>query len=371
MPKNSLHLIIFFLLASFWTNQNVNANSDLGSSSVIPIEWQAIRLQENIEDKIKRSLLPIIKPEDYVIEVKIGIDEEKAEDPSSKKLTKNTQKKKVKFTTAEAPKEGDDFVVFNKIGLEAPIVGEESVEIQTSEVELAQKAMIEINDRYNLFNYLTTIDINLTFDKALPSKTKDSIQKVVKGLSFNTRDVIPQINTQYIELKSVKVNADPTKTDGAGGAGAGNIKDQRNPASSLDKFKNLDIMIGLITAALLIAAAMIFIAKKGSKHEEETKAENKEEVKAENENEGHEGDDLPPDLNEEVLLEEEEMSIDLTKTDAMTLKIIEGLERFRKVLNHHYNDMALMIKSWIKVSKGDEALALRGLIQMLSDKELI
>lgn len=362
MKKSRLILTLIIFLAFV-----IRATAtEFGVNSVVPVEWQAIKLQESIEDKIKRSLQPIIKPEDYVIEVKIGLDTDKAEDPSSKKITKNIQRKKVRFTTAEAPKDGDDFVVFNKLGLEAPIVGEEPVETQTSEIELSQKATIEMNDRYNLFNFLSTIDINLTFDKNLPKTTKESIQKIVKGLSFNTKDVVPQINTQYLDLKSAKIAADPTKIEGVGGQADG-----RKPTSELDRFKNLDIMVGLIIAALLIAAAMIFIARKGSKHEEEALTENKnqDEVKSENENETSEGE-LLEEPSDETLLEDEDMGIDLTKTDPVTLKIVEGLERFRKILNHHYNDMALMIKGWIKVAKGDEANALRGLVQMLSDNEL-
>lgn len=345
--------------------------ANLGTNSVIPIEWQAIKLQENIEEKIKRSLLPIIKPEDYVIEVKIGIDNELAEDPSSKKITKNIQKKKVKFSVAELPKDGDDFVVFNKIGLEAPIVGDEGTEIETSEVELAQKAMIEMNDRFNLFNFLTTIDINLTFDKGLNSKTKESIQKIVKGLSFNTKDIIPQINTQYIDIKSAKAGQEKVVANGMGG-GAGGKVGEAYPASAFDRFKNLDVMLGLVLGALLIALAMVFVARQGAKVEEEgnqtNENKNEDEVVAENRDENHEGENIKSD--DDVLSEGEDMSIDLTKTDPMTMKINEGLERFRKILTHHYNDMALLVKSWIKVSKGEEAQALKGLVQLLNDNEL-
>lgn len=366
--KNSIFLIFVFCICMEFVPVGA---ADLNSGSLIPIEWQAIKLQENIEDKIKRSLLPVIKSEEYVIEVKIGVQADRAEDPSSKKITKNIQSKKVQFSVAEAPEDGDDFVVFNKIGLEAPIIGDEPVEITSSEVELTQKAMIEMNDRYNLFNYLETIDINLTFDKALDSKAKQSIQQIIKGLSFNTKDVIPQINTQYIELKVLKKAETKAPTAGA----SANQQKIQNPekTSILDRFKNLDIMLGLILSALLIALAMIFIARKGSKVEEEgmlnNENKNEDEVVAENkELDSEEGKDESLEMSESP--EGDDMSVDLTKTDQMTLKIIEGLDRFRKILNHHYNDMALLVKSWIKTGKGEEANALKGLVQLLNDTEL-
>lgn len=358
--------LIFILLVSI----NVSARlADLQGMNNMPVEWQAIKLQENIEEKIKRSLNPIIKDSEYVIEVKIGVDLDKVEDPTPKKLTKTNQKKKVQFSTNPFPKEGDDFVVFNKLGLEAPIVGEEPVESANSEVELAQKAIIEMNDRYNLFNYLNTIDIKLTFDKSLPDKTKTNIKKIVEGLSFNTKDILPQINIQYLEMKDPKLT-DPKLL-------AKNAPNASNENPSLgERFKHLDIMIGLIIAAILLGLAAMYIAYKGSKVEQqqETKNENQ------NNNEGSMEEkveempsteepvaELPPE--EEILSEGDDM-LDLTKTDPQTERINEGLERFRKVMTHHQTETFLLVKGWIKVGKGQEAQALKALVQILTDAEL-
>ena len=171
MRKNKLFILISLIIFQLCLPFSLNAKiSELQASPLMPIEWQAIKLQENIEGKIIRSLNPIIKESDYVIEVKIGLDLDKVEDPSSKKITKTKQKRKVQFTTAEAAKEGDDFVVFSKLGLEAPIVGDEGVETETSEVELAQKALIEMNDRYNLFNFLNGLSYSSNLTNFLSRK---------------------------------------------------------------------------------------------------------------------------------------------------------------------------------------------------------
>lgn len=343
---------------------------DLQSSALMPVEWQAIKLQENIEDKIKRSLNPIIKESDYVIEVKIGFDMDKAEDPSSKKIIKTIQQKKVQFSNTPLPKDGDDFVVFNKLGLEAPIVGEEPIESVTSEVELAQKAMIEMNDRFNLFNFLNTIDIKLTFDKNVPDKGKQNIKKIVEGLSFNTKDVVPQINIQYLDLKDSMVKTDPKMVDGVNGKGKGGVADKTN-TSLAERFKNLDIMLGLIISALIFALVSLYISQKGSKVEEEHEGKN------ENSNDGksedvvtEEGTTEEVPNEEEILPEGDDMIIDLTKTDMQTMRIVEGLDRFRKVMIHHHSETILLVKGWIKVGKGSEAQALKGLVQLLDDNEL-
>lgn len=374
-------IAIILLLQMLLGTQAFAQLSEVSGSNVMPIEWQAIRLQESIENKIARSLTPIIDRSDYVIEVKIGIDKDSAEDPSSKKVTKLVQSKKVKFSLADMPKDGDDFVVFNKLGLEAPVVGDEPVETQTSEIELAQKALIEMNERFNLFNFMSTIDIKLTFDKSLSNGTKESIKKIINGLSFNTKDVVPQINIQYLDIKAVKVKA-AEKNPLAGGLGAGN-KDSKvdnktditgMPKTSFgERFKNLDIMLGLIISSFILGVIALMIAKNGSKVEAE------QENKNENENEGTSEDTVEAENNEEQttaeggeLLEGEEsdMSFDLTGTDPQTVRITQTLERFRKVVSIHYNDTILMLKNWIKVSKDQEIAGLRALVQTLEDNEL-
>lgn len=373
MPRNKNNKLFLLAIVTALISFCVSAKmSELQTTPTMPIEWQAIRLQESIEGKITRSLNPIIKESDYVIEVKIGIDLESAEDPSSKKITKSQLKKKVRFTTSEMPKEGDDFVVFNKLGLEAPVVGDEGVETETSEVELAQKAIIEMNDRYNLFNFLNGIDIKLTFDKGLTNKTRENIQKVIRGLSFNTKDVVPQIDIQYLDLKDARVKSDDVKLPLTASAGA-KTETGKNSTSWDERFKNLDIMIGIIVGALVLGLAAFIIARKGSKHESLQEGKNINE----NDNEGtseeeiaNENSETPETTEDEILEDGEDMSIDLTKTDPQTLRITAGLERFRKMMGMHFNDMILLLKSWIKIGKGAEASGLKALVATLTDAEL-
>lgn len=370
----SIISILALSLLIFVSSGNASV-AEIQGSMLVPIEWQAIRLQESIERKISKSLNPIIKETEYVIEVKISTDLDRAEDPSSKKITKTQQKKKIRFSSLEAPKEGDDFVVFNKLGLEAPVVGEDGVETETSEVELAQKAIIEMNDRYNLFNFMNGIEIKLTFDKQLSAKTKESIQKVVQGLSFNTKDVVPQVNIQYLDLKEARVKTiEEMKALAAGGGnstGNGKLELPKNNKTSWDeRFKNLDIMIGIITAAFLLGVVALIIAKKGSKHEGIQQTQNENSVSGETTASSKQEDGQDGHENDSAQLDGDDMTIDLTKNDLQTQKIVQGLERFRKMMSMHYSDTILLVKGWIKVGKGPEAEALKGLVATLEDNEL-
>lgn len=342
---------------------------------ISPLEWQIVKLQENIERKIIKSLKPVIKEDEYIIEVKIGVDKDAVESPTSKNITKTKQATKIKFTTAEVQKDGDDYVVFSKLGLEAPVFGDEPIEIQTSDAELSQKAFIEMNDRYNLFNYLKTIDINLTFDTGLSNKTKDVIRKVVQGLSFNINEVVPQINTQFLDLKANQIKGTKEEMAGAG-AGAGSSKldgvlkaqaEKKEAPKLHEYFKNLDVMIGLILAAAIIGLSLYFISKNQLKANELNK---KNEEKAEDKLEDSEEETIDAEENLDNIEEEDDMKFDLTKTDPVTVRIAEGLERLRKAMANHHDDTILMLKGWIKSKTINEVNALSSIVAMYSDEEL-
>lgn len=353
--------------------------SPLGAASsyegISPLEWQIVKLQENIERKIIKSLKPVIKEDEYIIEVKIGVDKDAVESPTSKNITKTKQATKIKFTTAEVQKDGDDYVVFSKLGLEAPVFGDEPIEIQTSDAELSQKAFIEMNDRYNLFNYLKTIDINLTFDTGLSDKTKDVIRKVVQGLSFNINEVVPQINTQFLDLKANQLKG-PREEMGATGAGSGSSKldgvlkaqaEKKEAPKLHEYFKNLDVMLGLILAAAIIGLSLYFISKNQLKAKEQNQ---KNEEKVEDNLEGSEEATIDDEENLDNIEEEDDMKFDLTKTDPVTVRISEGLERLRKAMANHHDDTILMLKGWIKSKTINEVNALSSIVAMCSDEEL-
>lgn len=362
-------LFVFFLLILI-SPMGIASSYD-GISS---LEWQIVKLQENIERKIIKSLKPVIKEDEYIIEVKIGVDKDAVESPTSKNITKTKQATKIKFTTAEIQKDGDDYVVFSKLGLEAPVFGDEPIEIQTSDAELSQKAFIEMSDRYNLFNYLKTIDINLTFDTGLSSKAKDVVRKVVQGLSFNINEVVPQINTQFLDLKANQLKG--SEETGANGAGAGVNKldgilkaqtEKKESPKIHEYFKNLDVMLGLILAAAIIGLSLYFISKNQLKANEQNK---KNEEKAEDDLEGSLEEIVDAEEKLDNIEEEDDMKFDLTKTDPVTVRISEGLARLRKAMANHHDDTILMLKGWIKSKTTNEVNALSSIVAMYSDEEL-
>lgn len=387
--------------------------TELQSKSFIPIEWQVVTLQENIEKKIIKSLSPVISEDEFIIEVKINVDKEEQSSPSSKIVTKSKQGGKIQFNNTDLPTNANDYVIFNKFGIEAPIVGNEATETETSESELQQKALIELNDRYNIFQYLKGITINLTFDKNLPVKTKETVQKIIAGLSFNLDTVVPQINLQFLDLKGskiAKIENDTKKAMASNLSGdLKNILPKEPEKSFLNKLENIDLTFGIILASIIIAASLYYYAKKamaadsasgngtagndqnsaasaqgsstssasgggassGGGSNANSGSDTKGDGKAGSGSSGGAAGLLDQVLgNEEDQLSEEDMKLDLTKTDPLTSKINEGLERFRKCLQNHQGQTVIMLKSMIKASKPSDTLALRSFIQVLPDQEL-
>lgn len=373
---------------------SLNAN-EMKLQQFSPIEWQIVNLQENIEKKIIRSLSPIIAEDEFIIEVKIGIDKDSQDSPTSKNVTTTKQAKKVQFNNSLAPTNSEDYVIFNKLGIEAPIVGEEPVEIKTSEAELNQKAFIEMNDRFNLFKFLKSISINLTFDKGLPQQTKDIVKKIIQGLTFNIEGVVPQINIQFLELQSSKVaKIEKAKNDSLQSSLKGDLKQIPFHKSLLEKMENIDLAAGIIFGSLILAAALFYMARQSGKSQnaessaggasgaEAGSPNQKGSKSASSGNSPEDSGSANPSggsslaqqlLGDETNNDEEsedDMKIDLTKTDPLTNRINDGLGRFKKLYTNHQSQAILLIKGWIKASKANDQLALRSLVQTLIDTEL-
>lgn len=386
MKKSKIfYLALFFIF-------NLLYASELKFSQVNSLEWQMVTLQESIEKKIIKSLTPIINEDEFIIEVKITIDKDAQNSPSSKNVTTTKQAKKIQFNNSDAPSNSEDYVIFNKFGLEAPVVGEEPVEIKTSEAELNQKAMIELNERYNIFKYLQSININLTFDKGLPKQTKETVRKIIQGLSFNLEGLAPQINIQFLDLQSSKIaKIEKIKKDNESNMIKGELKQTTSLKTFFEKMENIDIMFGIIMASLILASALFYLAKQ-TKNSSASNANSNPGATGETSNSkngGQNSDSSPPNESGESGLpagttaqqllnkddesendQEDDMKIDLSKKDPTTTRINEELERFKKVYTNHQNQTILMMKGWIKSMKPNDSLALRSLIQTLTDNEL-
>ena len=102
--------------------------------SLLPsTQWQKIKLEQEVDTKIKNVLSPLISPENIIVEVNIEVAEPstpqfvKTEPTPEEKAAEQKEKKKKKSKTIrindELPKElPEDYIIFSKLGLEAPLI---------------------------------------------------------------------------------------------------------------------------------------------------------------------------------------------------------------------------------------------------------
>lgn len=375
--------IIFFLgfmlcfFESLWASA---LDSKLEFNS--PIQWQQLRLQQSIEEKLSRSFAPVLSEKDYIIEVKIELDPNYSAPTTPKKISKGKQGKKIKYSTTEKTNDDGDYVVFSKFGLEAPAIGEEEIYTETSEAETTQKAIIEVSNHFNIFNYLRGIEITLTFDTNLSATTKEVLKKIVSGLRFNYNNVIPQINIRYLELKPVIKPVLPPQPNKAN-------EEKKFNLSELLKFNNIDIALSLILATIIFAFVLLYVNKsKKTKSAESSglpasnsnpqdssdtiaSGENKNSTSSSSPNKPKEDDKLKNGIGSSAgsqknnSAEDEEM-----KREEFKKKTEESLERFRKALNNHFDQTIITLKKIIKSNKEADGLALKTLTDTLTDQEL-
>lgn len=368
-------LFVFLIPSELWASV---LDSSLEFNA--PIQWQQLKLQQNIEQKISRSLSPVLAEKDYIIEVKIEIDPNFTAPTTPKKITKGKQSKKIKYTNGEQTKDDGDYVVFSKFGLEAPAVGDDEVYTETSEAETTQKAIIEVSNHFNIFNYLKGIEITLTFDTNLSNTTKDVLKKIVSGLRFNYNNVIPQINIRYLELKPLLKPAPISSVNKESVEKKFNLSD-------IFKFNNLDLALSVILATLMIAAVMIYLGRQKKKEQSESASgqTNAQSLSGHDEASANEGGTSGKDSAKGAEKDDKskasgsgangtstlsDFEDDEMRREELKKKTEEGLERFRKALNNHFDQTIITLKKIIKSNKEADGLALKTLTDTLTDSEL-
>ena len=86
------------------------------------LSWQKLQLEERIYTKLDNNLGAIVPSKQYILDVLITINLPKKPNFTA---TNPTAKKQIKFTNLKADKNvPKDYIVFSKLGLEAPLVND-------------------------------------------------------------------------------------------------------------------------------------------------------------------------------------------------------------------------------------------------------
>lgn len=321
------------------------------------IEWQRIKLEENLKAAIESKLSPIIQSGRYIVTPHIetkNLPRYRSKNSGGgggggKKNNKKDENKKkgVQFSDLDYDQVNGEKVLFMKLGLEAPLYGEEDPNAQKKEekkdpaasakesIEAWKKSLIDIYDRYDVFRYIKKASIDIKLDQELLPSTRESVQKIFDNTEIKFGKVTTDINVEYIDMKEA-YPAPPV---------------EEKPFDWLELLKKFATALGLILSALLLGGFIYFSVK--NIIDLLDRFQLRQMVKGSNKNE-NEGD--------------QEGGSDHHSEDLSQLQ--DGFERFRKYFSKYPVEAAMLVKKWIKSSRQIEELALNALVDELDSLEL-
>lgn len=335
-----LNRIISFMLLSFIFISSAQAKIAAIGNVLASTEWQKVEFEQKLRQQIDDVLRGTLKEEQYIVDIKLDVSE--PTQPDFMLTPPPPIKEKVRFTVKTADAASADYVVFQKLGLEAPIVSE------FKEVKKGQKSEFELlwkyNQSLNLFNNLNSIDIKVSVDDRLNESTLNNVKKALNNINFNlSRGIQPSITVETISMTNEFKG-----------------KPEMSFLEKLEWLSRFANMIGLITATLLAAIFALILFKKYSELKKEELAalanqNNKKDEKEEKEDKD-EAPQLAPPMPSDVNTEDQ---------------IYSGVQRFKTFFQKSPMEASMLLKKWLKTDDKMERQALCVLVQYLENNDLM
>lgn len=168
------------------------------------------RIESIIREKVELGIGSIVKNDQYIADIKIEI--ETIEPPKPQKI---------KFNDEEKTEAAEDYILFNKLGIEAPVDAELDELIETPKESKEE---------------LKTIMISVFFDKELKKSKVDSAKKVLDAMSFNF-PVAPEFKYEELDFAKDKVIV-------------------KKP-TALDHIKEFNLPIGLFASSFILGLLLL------------------------------------------------------------------------------------------------------------------
>ena len=412
------------------------------------LSWQKTQLEGLIVKKVEKTLDRVLQKNEYTVDVSIEVGDpenpewNKSDDPMKKggengrstastetqkeeaakqekekkeladkeeEKEKEKEKKaaavdasKIRFDDQELPDRPEDFVVFNKFGLEAPLVDDfndlqpdgkivlsmndgsgggrnpastqlendlEEVEEERDtlqsqlEVAIAQarkakedaknsrsptstiEKMWKYNKAIDIYENLSKVDILVRISESLSEEQRQTAEKFVKAINFNLGEMKPRVKVEF-----VKLGKDFEKKNNPWG-------DILKVISVFGQYATLfGIVIGVILFSLM---ARGLIAKY---HELNSGTSNQGAFTMENS-----GSDDDEDKNEGGA---GAGALAAGGADGEANLNINGVERFKNFIGHSKEDAILLVKKWLKEKERNQTAALKALVQQLDNDAL-
>jgi len=350
--------VVIFIILSLISSLSLNANDGSSNGALSSLDWQKVNLENLIRGKIDKTLSPIIKYSDYIVDVEILTTPARKPKftPTEDSSTTEAVKKEssgidgVRINDVLPEKLPEDYVVFSKLGLEAPLI-EDFNNFKKDEPKKdnnAQKAELptfeqlwKFNKSLDIFNNLEQVRIQIRLSKDLQETTRQTVSEVLNGINFNFNDIKPEIKVSYIDL-SEKLEV------------AGVINQE-----ILELMQKFEVVLAILIGSLILGVFAWILFNRWAKMSES---------KQESEMAAEMNGGVPHGQTEK---EDSKTALDMVDNLGDEKLFVNGVERFETFLKNQKNEAILMIKKWINSGTNEENLALRGIVQLLNNDDLI
>ncbi|MBT7610107.1 MAG: hypothetical protein HN576_10140 [Bacteriovoracaceae bacterium] len=389
-----------------------------GARILPSLEWQKQELASKINSKIKSSIIPIIKNNEYLIDVDIEASEpikpefnktdeeaaleraekeekekeeegltpeEIAEQKKEKEKEKSIREKelknknKVRLSDIDPRSIPEDSILFSKLGLEAPLIddfndfqpdGKIILTYGDATTRAKEKLSAEKSKQSKLKAKLDALKskpkpsaveqiwkYNKSIDIFQNLKSVKVKVQLSKELVTSTRDTISEVlNSLTFNLGKIKPELTIEYVDMTENFSKGISSSKLTVILSwLSKFSTA---LGLVIAALLMGGLAWILFNRYEKLQEMERGAAAAVSAGENA-----GDDEEDEADDSSLMSAMDNS-------ELSEQGLNGIERFKTFLLKNNVDAALLVKKWIKLGDKNEINALRALVQQLENTEL-
>ena len=337
-----------------------NASEIPTNGSFMPsLDWQKMSLEKAISGKVKNSLSKIVKSNEYLVDVEINVNP-----PTKPRFTppdnnpggaggEGEKKGQIKIKDVKPDDLPKDYIVFSKLGLEAPLIDDfdnfkdgkngEKKDDKKQETLPPFEQLWKYNKSLDIFNNLESVKIYVQLSEKLHPTTRDNIKKVLNALKFNLNEITPELEITYINMDEKKSGVELPSS-------------LKELLALLARFSN---MIGLVLAAIMLGLIAFMLFNKWEKMEKDKQAADAAAAQAAKAPEEEEEED------DDIATGAPGGPFDQDNTSSSV-----GIERFQTFLDHSPIEAVVMVKNWINSGESKEKNALRALVQQLDNDTL-